>query len=69
MRQFFVKATDIQNAGKMFYCGKLLIIIVNFTLLWDIDNRKRTSEWGASYLIHFFPGQPPFLFYQKLVTL
>ena len=53
MRQFFVKATDIQNAGKMFYCGKLLIIIVNFTLLWDIDNRKRTSEWGASYLIHF----------------
>ena len=71
MRQFFGKATDIQNAGKMFYCGKLLIIIVNFTLLWDIDNRKRTSEWGASYLIHFLflLGCPLLLFFSRATNL
>ena len=36
----------------MLNCGKL--IIVNFTLLSDIDNRKPLSESLAAYVIHFF---------------
>ena len=36
---------------KMLNYGKL--IIVNFTLLSDIDNRKPSSESGAAYVIHF----------------
>ena len=38
---FLSKATHIQNRGKMLRCGKL--IIVNFTLLSDIDIRKPKS--------------------------
>ena len=45
----------------MLSCGK--VIIVNFTLLSYIDNRKPTSESGAAYVFHFlflafFLGQP-----------
>ena len=35
----------------MLNCGKLLI--VNFILLSDIDNRNPSSESGAAYVIHF----------------
>ena len=30
----------------------LKLIVVNFTLLSDIDNRKATSESGAAYIIN-----------------
>ena len=50
---------------------QVIIIIVNFTLLWGIDNRKRTSEWGASYLIHFLflLGCPLLLFFSWATNL
>ena len=52
IRQFFVQTRNIQNRGKlMLNCGKL--IIVNFALLSDIDNRKPLTESGAAYVIHF----------------
>ena len=35
----------------MLRCGKL--IIVNFTLLSDIDTRKPKSQSAAPYVIHF----------------
>ena len=36
----------------MLNCGKL--IVVNFTLDSDIDNRKPSSELGAAYVMHNF---------------
>ena len=59
------------------------LILVNFTLLSDIDNGKASSEWGATFVIHhdlytfsifglvvscFSFEQPTFSFYQNLVA-
>ena len=60
----------------MLRCGKF--IIVNFTLLSDIDIGKPKSQSGASYLIHFLflaglsvvfsSDNQAISFYQKLVS-
>ena len=49
IRQFFCKSHRYSRHGKMLRCSEL--IIVNFTLLSDIDITKPKSKSGAAYVI------------------
>ena len=67
----FCKSHRYSKRGENALLRQVIIIIVNFTRLWDIDNRKRMSEWGASYVIHFLflLGYPLLFFFSRATNL